>query len=170
MKIQTGQKSAQRIAIENAVPILAQAGSWPALHSRLAAAGMAYHRKGSGAVVQVGDVLVKASDVARAASLSALQKRLGPYQPPQDIPALEFPQRAGERRDVAGHDPRRGLAPQPLRPGQPGWEAYLQLREVQQAAKAHDTLALQHRQAHQRTALADKLRAERQALLSGDWT
>ena len=90
MEIQTGEKSAQRIGIEQAAPIIAQAQSWKELHAAMAAAGMQYERKGSGAVVQVGAELVKASDVARTASLSALQKRLGPYQPPQEIKPNEY--------------------------------------------------------------------------------
>lgn len=90
MEIQTGEKSAQRIGIEQAAPIIAQAQSWKELHANMAEAGMQYERKGSGAVVQVGSELVKASDVARAASLSALQKRLGPYQPPQEIKPNEY--------------------------------------------------------------------------------
>lgn len=90
MEIETGQKSAQRVGIENAAPIIAQATSWKELHANMAAAGMQYQRKGSGAVVQVGDELVKASDISRTASLSALQKRFGPYQPPTEIKPNEY--------------------------------------------------------------------------------
>lgn len=90
MEIQTGEKSAQRVGIERAAPIIAQATSWKDMHVQMAAAGMQYQRKGSGAVVQVGDELVKASDVSRTASLSALQKRFGPYQPPMEIKSNEY--------------------------------------------------------------------------------
>lgn len=90
MEIQTGQKSAQRVGIENAAPIIAQATSWKELHAAMAEAGMQYQRKGSGAVVQVGDEFVKASSITPKASLSALQKRFGPYQPPQEIKPNEY--------------------------------------------------------------------------------
>ena len=90
MEIQTGQKSAQRVGIENAAPIIAQATTWKELHAAMAEAGMQYQRKGSGAVVQVGDEFVKASSITPKASLSALQKRLGPYQPPQEIKPNEY--------------------------------------------------------------------------------
>ncbi len=90
MEIQTGQKSAQRVGIENAAPIIAQATSWKELHAAMAEAGMQYQRKGSGAVVQVGDEFVKASSVTPKASLSALQKRFGPYQPPKEINPNEY--------------------------------------------------------------------------------
>ena len=90
MEIQTGEKSAQRIGIEQAAPIIAQAQSWKELHANMAAAGMQYQRKGSGAVVQVGDEFVKASSITPKASLSALQKRFGPYQPPKEINPNEY--------------------------------------------------------------------------------
>ena len=101
MEIQTGEKSAQRIGIENAAPIIASATSWKDLHAQMAAAGMQYQRKGSGAVVQVGDELVKASDVSRTASLSALQKRFGPYQPPKEIKPNEYHHHTKEPHLVA---------------------------------------------------------------------
>lgn len=101
MEIQTGEKSAQRVGIEHAAPIIAKATSWKDLHQQMAAAGMQYQRKGSGAVVQVGNELVKASDVARTASLSALQKRLGPYQPPTEIKPNEYHHHTKEPHPIA---------------------------------------------------------------------
>ncbi len=90
MEVQTGEKSAQRVGIEQAAPIIAKATSWKELHANMADAGMQYQRKGSGAVVQVGDELVKASTIDRKASLSALEKRFGPYQPLQEIKPNEY--------------------------------------------------------------------------------
>ena len=83
MEIVTGEKSALRIAIENGADILKDANSWQELHQKLANVGMRYERKGSGAMVYVGDIGVKSSDVYRPASLPKLQKKLGPYEPPQ---------------------------------------------------------------------------------------
>lgn len=87
MEEQTGAKSEQRIGIERAAPIIQQAKTWKELHASLAAIGMEYRREGSGAKVYVdGNATgVKASDVDRKASFSALQKRLGSYQPSQEI-------------------------------------------------------------------------------------
>jgi len=84
-EIQTGEKSAQRIGIEEAGPIIAQATSWRELHAGLAAAGMEYRREGSGAKVYVGNIGIKASDVDRKAAFGALQKRLGQFQPAKEI-------------------------------------------------------------------------------------
>lgn len=84
MEIQTGQKSAQRIGIENAPQIISTATSWTDLHTKMQAAGMEYRREGSGAKIYVGDVAVKASDVDRKASFGNLQKRFGLYQPTKE--------------------------------------------------------------------------------------
>ena len=80
----TGTKSASRIAIEQAAPVIANACSWAELHDGLAAIGMRYEKKGSGAVVLVNSIPVKASRVARPAALKQLEKRLGVFVAPQD--------------------------------------------------------------------------------------
>ena len=58
------------------------AKSWAQLHHHLARQGWRYERKGSGAVVRAGDVTHKASDIARGATLRALEKTLGPFEAP----------------------------------------------------------------------------------------
>ena len=80
----TGTKSASRIAIEQAAPVIANACSWAELHDGLAAIGMRYEKKGSGAVVLVNSIPVKASRVARPAALKQLEKRLGVFVAPQN--------------------------------------------------------------------------------------
>ena len=89
-ELQTGEKSAQRIGIENAAPIIAQATSWRELHAGLAAIGMSYRREGSGAKVYVGGIGIKASDVDRKAAFGALQKRLGEYQPATEFDKNDY--------------------------------------------------------------------------------
>lgn len=79
-ELQHGEKSAERIAQEIASPIIRQAISWQELHALLAKQGMRFERKGSGALIYVGDVALKASNVDRQGSFSAMQKRLGPYE------------------------------------------------------------------------------------------
>ena len=80
MENRTGEKSAVRVAAEDAGDIFRTAASWQELHSRLAAVNMQYQRTGSGAVIFVGDVAVKASSVDRAASLAKMEKRLGTFE------------------------------------------------------------------------------------------
>jgi hypothetical protein len=56
---------------------------------------MRYEKKGSGAVIYVGDIAVKASSVSRDLSLNRLEKSLGPYQPSRDNLAID-PQKAAK--------------------------------------------------------------------------
>lgn len=90
MERATGLASAQRMAQEKGHSVIKNAASWQDLHSGLAGVGMLYAKKGSGAVIFVGDTVVKASSVDRAFSLSKLEKRLGPYEPAME-PVTEPP-------------------------------------------------------------------------------
>lgn len=76
----TGEKSAERIAIEQAAPILKEARSWNEVHERLAALGMRYEQKGSGALLWVGDIAVKASVCGREFSRKRMEERLGAFE------------------------------------------------------------------------------------------
>lgn len=81
-EVRTGYRSAQRIAQEEALPILSQASTWADVHAALAARGITYEKKGSnGAVISVGDDNVNASNVSRNITITRLQKRLGEYEP-----------------------------------------------------------------------------------------
>ena len=77
----TGEKSAQRIAQERGHAIIKNVVSWPALHQKLAAVGLRFEKKGSGSLIIVGDIPVKASSVDRAFSMGNLCKRLGEFVP-----------------------------------------------------------------------------------------
>ena len=88
----TGEKSAARVAIETAAPLIAGARNWDALHAALAGRGMRYARSArvrTGATLSIGDVTIKAGRVSRDATLRSLEARLGPYQPAD--PSLERP-------------------------------------------------------------------------------
>ena len=50
----TGERSAERIAMEDAAPVIRTATSWQGLHQALAEIGMRYEKKGSGALIFVG--------------------------------------------------------------------------------------------------------------------
>ena len=86
----TGEKSAQRIAQERGHTIIKNAVTWLELHKKLAAAGLRFEKKGSGAIIFVGEIAVKASSVDRAFSMVNLCKRLdafvpGEYDEPEPI-------------------------------------------------------------------------------------
>lgn len=80
----SGQKSIARQAVERAGDVFEVATSWQELHRLLAIKGLRYERKGSGALVWLGDEALKASTVSRAASLSKMEKRLGAYIAPPE--------------------------------------------------------------------------------------
>ena len=68
----TGEKSAQRIAQERGHDIIKNARSWAELHEKLAGVGLRFEKKGSGAIIFVGEIAVKASSVDRAFSMGKL--------------------------------------------------------------------------------------------------
>jgi hypothetical protein len=150
-ELRTGEKSAQRIAIEEANPIIKAAKSWEQLHRDLAAKGMRYEKTGSGATVFVGEVGVKASSVNREASLGKLQKRLGPYQAPSR------PYQVEERK------------PEPLRNNQPGWEEYITARKAHYKAKVAEKIELDKKQEKERLEQLERHRVKRNELLKGNW-
>jgi hypothetical protein len=88
----TGEKSAQRIAQEKGHGIIKNAKSWQELHEGLQKAGLRFEKKGSGAVVFVGDTVVKASSIDRNFGLSKLCKRLGDFEPGEYAPEMKTPE------------------------------------------------------------------------------
>ncbi|MDE5833705.1 MAG: relaxase/mobilization nuclease domain-containing protein, partial [Desulfovibrio sp.] len=75
----TGEKSAQRIAQEKGHKIIKNAKSWEELHEGLKNCGRRFEKKGSGAIIWVGDTAVKASSVDRSFSMGKLVKKLGEF-------------------------------------------------------------------------------------------
>jgi hypothetical protein len=71
MENRTGQKSAARIAIEEAGELIRAAASWAELHQGLAERGMRYVKAGGGAHIYVGDQPIKASTAGHWCSLAS---------------------------------------------------------------------------------------------------
>ena len=92
MEVQKGEKSDQRIGIEDAGPVMHAASTWKELHASLAAIDMRLERKGSGAIIYVGDALigVKASTIDKKLSFAKLQEKLGPYEPIKEIHGTDY--------------------------------------------------------------------------------
>ena len=65
----TGEKSAQRIVQERGHSIIAEASTWSELHRKLEDQGLRFEKKGSGAIIWVGETAVKASSVDRQFSI-----------------------------------------------------------------------------------------------------
>jgi hypothetical protein len=152
-EIRTGEKSALRLAQEQAAPILKKAASWAEVHEGLAAIGMRYERKGSGAVIKVGDDPVKASDVGKSFSIANMQRRLGDFVPADaDLHVSERPREALD--DVAVSC---------------GWSEYSKERLGYVAAKWQAKAKLDEDIKVLRDALYQQQRREREQKLSGDW-
>ncbi len=171
-----GARSAGQIAAEDGAPAIRAAASWADLHARLAARGLRYARKGSGALLWVGAAAVKASSASRDCSLPALERRLGPYQPAPagSTVAARGDHRAGPRAETravrerhdderaalgAAHRAQRDALWRSVPPG--GWRGRggeLNARRSLLAA----------RQAGERAALRERQRRER-ALARARW-
>jgi len=151
MEQRTGEKSAERIAIEQGAPVIKRAQTWEQLHHELADQGMRYEKTGSGAVLFVGGIGVKASSADREASLGKLQKRLGAYEPPPP------------------RQPATERTPEPVKPNVPGWETYITGRKAHYAAKEAATLEQRKRHEDERKRLAERQKARRGDILRGKW-
>ena len=147
----TGTASAERIAIDQAGPIIRAATSWPDLHQKLAAAGMQFERKGSGAILRIGETVVKATVADRAASVSKLESRFGASFQEAD-PALEI---------------NAPPAPVPLRPAtKPLWDEYQAEVQARRDAWATVKNAAKGRQ----DAVRNEYAAAVAAIAAQDWT
>ncbi len=94
----TGYRSAQRIAQEDAVPLIKAAASWRDLHAALAAVGIAYDATGTnGVMLTVGGERVRASSVDRAITRTRLEKRLGAFEPREAALAIPARDPDGDR-------------------------------------------------------------------------
>lgn len=151
MEHRTGAKSAERIAIEVAGPILRRVNTWDDLHEQLAQHNMRYVKKGSGASVFVDDVEIKASACDRGGGLSKMEKRLGSWQPSTLSTVYETKR-----------------VPEPIHE-LPGWNTYINSRGEHYQMKRVETSSLQTRQSAERTALVAFQRAQRAEVFNRNW-
>lgn len=151
MEVRTGEQSAERIAIESAAPIIRAAASWVELHAGLQAQGFRYERKGSGAIIWIGDVAVKASSADRGATLAALQKRLGEFQPA--APAEAAPT----------------VPAKPIKATAPRWAEYITARRAHYQAKEATKTRLSEKHEFERQGVDKQQRAERGSVTAGTW-
>jgi hypothetical protein len=148
-----GARSAERIALEEAAPIIRRARSWRQLHETLGTAGMRFEKKGSGALLWIGDQPVKASAAGRDCSMSALQKRLGEFEP--TVTPLPAP-------------PLHKAGPRSLDSSEPLLASYLEQRQRFREERAKSAAYEGHQRAEWRR-LLDRQRQERAHILRGSW-
>ena len=158
-----GERSASEIARERAGHLFNPrrgARTWAELHAELAKLGMKYEKKGSGAIVWVGDQPVKASEVSRDASFSKITQRLGPYQPPTREQAEQ------SRAHAPGPEPTDRAADST---DGASWAEYQRVRKERQAQGRDERAALTARHRTERAALQTAQRERRKAATAGDW-
>ncbi|ASD84767.1 polyprotein (plasmid) [Burkholderia gladioli pv. gladioli] len=151
MEVRTGEQSAERIAIEAAAPIIRAAANWAELHAGLQAQGFRYERKGSGAIIWIGDVPVKASSADRGATLAALQKRLGEFQPAAPADALPT------------------LPAKPIKATAPRWAEYIAARRAHYQAKNATQIRLREKHELEREGVSERQHVERTDIMAGKW-
>lgn len=136
--------------------------TWTDVHATLATHGVAMQAKGSGLVVttQLPDgrtLAAKASQLGRWASKAELEKRLGPFVPPQT--PLDPPQHYAAHVEATRRQPRTGelsrgaLANPAETPGSPWPSRDPDTRAVRRAERAQA-----------RAALADRFKAEQESI------
>lgn len=151
MEARTGERSGQRIAAEELADIIKASASWAELHGKLAKRGARFETKGSGAVILIGDTIVKASSAGRECSLVALKKRLGDFQSADEAVSTT------------------ARKPEPIRPDAKGWDDYIGARKDHYARKAREQAELRKRHDDERRALTEQQREQRHNVLQGDW-
>jgi hypothetical protein len=147
----TGQKSAERVAIERAADVLLHAHDWSELHTLLSQRRMRLERRRGGAILWVGDIPVKASDVARDAGFSALERRLGPFIPPPN------PQ------------PLVSLAPETLEPASRERQEYAAERRAHFRRLKEGREGSRTRRRELWDEMLSRQREERRQILGGSW-
>jgi hypothetical protein len=146
-----GERSAERIAIEEIAPAIRGPRSWAALHQALRDKGVRFERKGSGALLWIGDRPVKASAAGRDCSMVALCKRLGEFEPARAL------------------GPTAVDRPAPIRPGDQLLASYVEQRRAHYSVgQAHRT-KLAERQREEWRRLVAQARRTRTQILDRSW-
>jgi hypothetical protein len=156
----TAAKSAERIGTEVAAPIIRTAESWEELHRKLAEQGIAFERKGSGAILKIGETVIKASQAGREISLSKLEKRLGAYRERDASVTLAIP-------DAAEPEPieRVNAAPKVRK----SWKGYQKAKAEYFATKKEAIAGQRKQHEEERKAMTGSQREERSELFRESW-
>jgi len=148
-----GERSAQRIALEVAAPIIREAGSWDEMHEALGREGFRFERKGSGAILWIGSEAVKASSAGRECSMSALQKRLGEFSPSLSSLSPTLPEHV----------------PQSIGPVSPVWDRYVEERSRHGQERVAEREHTAQQQRDEWRCVLERHRRERADILGQSW-
>jgi hypothetical protein len=111
---------------------------------------MRYERKGSGALLWVGEQPAKANSAGRDCSMSALEKRLGSFRPARNSPAQQL------------------YSPRPLEPSR-SWHSYAQERRTHNRDRDVARARVVARQSKEWRRLIERQRAERAQIFCRSW-
>ena len=154
---QSGEQSAIRKAQDVLKDAAKNFSSWDELHALMRENGMAYRRKGSGAVILVDEIPVKASAVSRNLALNKLEKQLGAFRSPQEN-LLNDSGRWENSSKITG--------PKPLSPtNDTDWRAYVAARSGYYEEKKKKRGIQQQNHQDGKAAMQERQRAEREELL-----
>ena len=144
------RKAPAKVDLKAIARMFAAAKSWLELHATLAEDDVRYELFGSGARIIAGATVFKASTVGRHASLGALQKRLGAFEPaPTGAPVSRK---------------RQALDPEMARV-----DEYRAARDAYRSKRDAEWLAFERRHEDDRKALGEQQAREREKLHGHDW-
>jgi hypothetical protein len=152
----TAIKSAERIAQETAAPIIRESKSWNELHKHLAGQGISFEAKGSGAVLLIGEIVVKASKAGRDISMSKLVAHLGEYKPRPDGIVLTNKET----------EPVEKVSKSKVNSD---WERFKTTRENYFKDKKEENTAIIERHKNEKAWLRKQQKEEREKTFAGSW-
>lgn len=149
IEVLTGEKQPETIVQEVAGPIIRSAKSWGELHQALAKENMRYERFGSGAIIYIGEIGIKASKADRNGSLAKLVQRFGAFEPAQEIFGnRQFVPSARENAESGNSQRMRhstGRAPEQAQSADLTWKQYNAALDKHRSGKAAAKAALDAR-------------------------
>jgi hypothetical protein len=152
----TGEQSAIRKAQNALKDKLKGLSTWEDFYNLLSLKGMKYQKKGSGAIISIDGVTVKASDVSRNLTLGKLEKQLGPFQEIHHLAQYIYDDKSkGEKIPQPLDDANRDNA---------NWSAYISAKAEHYGDTKKRRERLYMTQQGERKELRDSQKIERQAL------
>jgi hypothetical protein len=152
----TGEQSAIRKAQNILKDKLKGLSTWEDFYNLMSLKGMKYQKKGSGAVITIDDVTVKASDVSRNLTLGKLEKQMGPYQEIHHLAQYIYDDKSKSK-----------IIPKPLddvNRNSESWNAYIRAKTEHFGGKKERRQRLYMTQRTERNELRDRQKLERQSL------
>jgi hypothetical protein len=152
----TGEQSAIRKAQNALNDKLKGLTTWEDFYNLLSLKGMKYQKKGSGAVISIDNVTVKASDISRNLTLNKLEKQLGPFREIHHLAQYIYDDKSKSK-----------IAPQPLddaNRNSKNWNAYIKAKTEHFGDKKERRQRLYMTQREERDKLRDQQKLERQAI------